>query len=387
MIATASKEVVLLGAGHTHLHVLRHWRQRGPAGAHLTCVSNFDAAAYSGMLSGVLAGQYAPEAMQIALEPLCRAANATLIVDEISAVDLTHRHLALSDGRRVPFDLLSVGVGSIASLGDVRFAAGAPVVSIKPMQTFLERLRICLGRIDTSGGNATVRLVVVGGGAAGVEVALCVAPFAIANGRGDVRLERTLVTSATLVGDGTGVARRARRALEGAGVRILEGRRVVAVEAGRVVLDDDTDVAADVVLWTTAAAPAPILKRLDLPTDAAGFLLTTSRLQSTGNDRVFAVGDCGSLVSTPTAKAGVYAVRQGPILLENLRRAVNGDAGRAFSPQGQFLRLLNTGDGRAIGEWRGLSFEGRWCWYLKDAIDRRFVERYRMTGPNGRAVL
>jgi len=371
---------VLLGAGHTHLHVLRRWRQRGPAGAHLTCISNFDTATYSGMLPGVLAGQYPPGAMEIALEPLCRAAGATLIVDEVSAVDLTHPHVALSDGRRVPFDLLSVGVGSIASQGDARFVADAPVVSIKPMQTFLARLRRCLGRIDISDGNTTVRLVVVGGGAAGVEVALCVLPFAIANVGGDARVECTLVTSATLVGDGTGVARRSRRALERAGVRVLEGRRVVAVEADRVVLDDDTDVAAGVVLWTTAAAPAPILRRLALPTDEAGFLLTTDSLQSTADPRVFAVGDCGSLVSTATAKAGVYAVRQGPVLLENLCRAITGAAPRAFSPQARFLRLLNTGDGRAIGDWRGLSFEGRWCWYLKDAIDRRFVGRYRMAG-------
>jgi hypothetical protein len=53
---------------------------------------------------------------------------------------------------------------------------------------------------------------------------------------------------------------------------------------------------------------------------------------------------------------------------------------RPYRPQTSFLRLINTGDGRAIGEYRGFTFEGRWCWWLKDWIDRRFIDQFSPAG-------
>ena len=98
-------------------------------------------------------------------------------------------------------------------------------------------------------------------------------------------------------------------------------------------------------------------------------------LQVEGTEHLFAVGDCASL--TGMQKAGVYAVRSGPILAENLRRALAGQALRNYEPQQEYLSLLNLGDGTALGIKRGIAFEGRWVMHLKDRIDRRFVERYQ----------
>jgi selenide,water dikinase len=144
---------------------------------------------------------------------------------------------------------------------------------------------------------------------------------------------------------------------------------------------------ADVVLWATGAAAPPVLSRMGLPTDAGGFLLTTNTLQSTGSASVFAVGDTGSIDGVPTPKAGVYAVRQGPVLWSNLQRMMSTAPLRRYAPQRTFLRLVNTGDGRAIGEWRGLSFEGVWCRRLKDIIDRGFVGRYQCPQGNRDVVI
>lgn len=135
---------------------------------------------------------------------------------------------------------------------------------------------------------------------------------------------------------------------------------------------------ADVVLWATGAVAPPVLSSMGLPTDVRGFLLTTDTLQSIGSASVFAVGDTGSIDGVPTPKAGVYAVRQGPVLWSNLQRMMSAGPLQRFAPQRTFLRLLNAGDGRAVGEWRGISFEGTWCRRLKDVIDRRFVGRYRV---------
>jgi selenide,water dikinase len=346
----------------------------------LTCISQFAAAAYSGLLPAVLAGQQPVTAMEIALEPLCRACGATLIVDDISAVNVRDRALVLSGGRTVRFDVLSIAVGSVPSFDGVDVAAASPLISIKPMQTFLPRLRdACLRLASTR--RKGVRVVTVGGGAGGVEVTFCLPPFIEAVLGARAGLERVLVTAAPVVtGSGSGLGRRVERALERARIGVVSGRRVVAVHADAVQLDDGTEVPADVVLWATGAEPAPIVKTIDLPKDAAGFIATTGALHSTADESVFAVGDAGTQAATPAAKAGVYAVRQGPLHLDNLRRSLAGEPLRSFSPQATFLKLLNTGDGRAIGEWRNLSFEGRWCWRLKNRIDLDFVNRYKLPG-------
>ena len=152
---------------------------------------------------------------------------------------------------------------------------------------------------------------------------------------------------------------------------------MVRIGRRHLVLDDSRAIETDLVVWVTGASAPAWLATLGLPTDARGFLLTDACLQTTAGAPVFAVGDSGTIADSPTPKAGVYAVRHGPILWENLQRVLAGAPPRPFAPQSGFLRLLNTGDGRAIGEWRDWSFEGRWCWRLKDRIDRRFVSAYQ----------
>ncbi|MEO8359294.1 MAG: VTT domain-containing protein [Vicinamibacteria bacterium] len=374
-VQKAQRSVVLLGAGHTHLHVLREWRSHGPQSGALTCVSNFETAAYSGMLSGVLAGDYPEQAMNIDVRSLCARVGATLLVGDVTAVQLHDRQLILADGRSVDFDFLSIGVGSVPRTEGVQMERSACVVAVKPMQTFLARLRDACTRRQPAEG--PLRVVIVGGGAAGVEVALCLPAFVEAVVGSPSSFRGTLVGSTPILHDSSeGLARRGRAALDHAGIKRLVGR-VVAVEDRVVRLENGSEVEADIVVWVTGASAPPLLQAVDLPKDREGFLLTTDALCSTGSQSVFAVGDAGAIEGHRIAKAGVYAVREGPVLLENLRRALAGLPLQSFSPQSSFLKLLNTGGGKAIGEWRGVSFEGAWCHWLKDAIDRRFVARYQ----------
>ncbi|MBS1817584.1 MAG: FAD-dependent oxidoreductase [Acidobacteria bacterium] len=367
------RAIVLLGAGHTHLHVLRHWQDQPRPGITLTCVSDFPVATYSGMLTGALAGDYPPAAMEVPLAPLCDSAGARLVVGQVTHADLSARELRMSGAPPVHFDLLSVGVGSEPSTGDIAFDAGAHVIAIKPMQTFLARLRHALTQAPT--GKGALRVAVVGGGAAGVEIALCLPSFVQATtGR---EAEYTLVSEGQILPDGgAGLVRRASAALDRAGVSRLAGR-VVSVTDQHVHVGDRTVVEADLVILATGASPRPVLDVIDLPKDGDGFLATTDTLQSIGDSRVFAVGDAGSLQGQRAAKAGVYAVRQGPVLLENLRRSLEGRPLQSFTPQRSFLKLLNAGGGQAIGEWHGLAFGGRWCRWLKDTIDTRFVAQFQ----------
>lgn len=375
------KDVVLVGMGHTNAHVLRMWRMRPRRGARLICVSEFPVATYSGMLPGVLAGLYPRERMEIDLVRLCAAAGALLIVDRFTGLDPLRREVMLAGRPPVPFDILSIGIGSIPA--GAAAASDGPIVPIKPMQTFLDRLADRTSALATE-GKQTLCVLVVGAGAGGVEIALGLPRF-LADRLPGRAFELTLVAADAEILPGAlrSTARRALRNLEERGVTVRTGHRVTAV-ADRVVhyangrVDD-----ADLVLWATSAAPPPVLATLGLPTDGSGYLATSATLLSTSGAPIFAVGDAGSIVGRPTPKAGVYAVRQGPILWENMGRLLAGRELVEYTPQPNFLKLLSTGDGRAFGEYKGVSFEGRWCWWLKDRIDGRFMDMYQDYSPAG----
>ena len=378
MQSLPERDVILLGVGHTNAHVLRMWRMQPPPGVRLTCVSNFPVATYSGMLPGVLAGQYPPERMEIDLVRLCAAAGARLVVADVCGLDAAGRRLLFSDRPALPFDVLAIGVGSVPSYHGVEIVNGARVLPIKPMQTVLARLDDRLRLASEERRGLPIRIAIVGGGAGGVEMALCLPAHVRALLGDDARIEETIVSGERLVpGSLPSTARRIQRALARGGVAVADGRRVVTIDDHRLVLQDGSGRDADLILWATGATAPPLLAGFGLPTDARGFLLTANTLQTTSGAPVFAVGDSGTIATSPIPKAGVYAVRQGPVLWDNIQRTLAGQSLRPYTPQPRFLKLINTGDGRAIGEWNGVSFEGAWCWRLKDYIDSRFIAQYQ----------
>lgn len=377
------RDVVLLGLGHTNAHVLRMWRMEPLPDTRLTCVSNLPVATYSGMLPGVLAGQYPPRRMEIDLVRLCAAAGVRLIVDEVSGLDAPGQQLLFHERAPIPFDVLSIGIGSVPTRAGVEELDGT-ALAIKPMQTFLERLEDRLRTIGQrrGGAGAPLRITVVGAGAGGVEIVFCL-PARVHASLGEVSLEMTLINAQEhlIPGSLPATVRRVERELRARGVRLLRGSRVTRVENGVIELASGETLATDLALWATSAAAPPLLGRLDLPTDDRGFLLTHASLQSTSGAPIFAVGDSGTIADAPTPKAGVYAVRQGKLLWRNIRHLLAHEPPEDYQPQANFLKLLNTGDGRAIGEYKGVSFHSGWAWRLKDAIDGRFMDKYQDYTP------
>lgn len=373
----ARYEIVLLGLGHTHAHILRMWRMRPVPETRLTCVSDFPVATYSGMLPAVLAGQYPVERMQIDLVRLCAAAKARLILAEVTGLDQSLRQLHFRDHPTIPYDLLSIGVGSVPRLAE-GISTEFPLIPIKPMQTFLDRLGNGLARVPAA---KPLEIVLVGAGAGGIEIACCLPAYLERQGRSLARLH--VVDAGPELGKGLTAAtvQRLDRLLRQRGVDRHLGQRVQEVDPTGVTLADGRHIAADLVVWSTGAAAPPLLDHLGLPRDDRGFLRIEPTLQVVGESRIFAVGDTATLTTDPTPKAGVYAVRQGPILWQNLRRFLEQRPLKSFQPQQRFLKLLNTGDGQAIAEWYGWSFQGHWCWRWKDRIDGRFMDKYQDYRP------
>ena len=355
------------------------------ANAQLICVSDFPFATYSGMLPGVLAGQYSREQMQIDLVRACSASKTRLILSKYREIDVARRQIIFDDRPALPFDLLSIGIGSVPGFDGVQIDSQR-VLPIKPMQTFLPRLDQAIASTlgELAGGDPATpaRVTVVGGGAGGVEISMCL-PAYLRKAVGSRTISLTLVHGGNRLANG--VMPRTQSAIRGVlerrGWKILPETMVTRVKDRWLTLSNGSQLESDIILWATNAIASPQLKQINLPHDERGFLSIRATLESTGSDHVLAVGDSGTIAENPTPKAGVYAVRQGKVLWENIQRFVNHEPLKEYRPQHDFLKLLNTGDGRAIGEWRGRTFNGPWVFRLKDYIDRRFMEKHQQYEP------
>ncbi len=373
--------IVLLGVGHTNAHVLRMWKMQPLADSQLICVSNFPIATYSGMLPGVLAGQYPASAMEIDLVRLCKSAGARLVVSEVTGLDLKRHRIEFRDRPPLAFELLSIGIGSRPTFSDVDASNDQAVVAVKPMQTFLPRLHERIDLVQQSKPSQPVRIVIVGGGIGSIEIAFCLQKRFSTSGQPDVDL--SLVTGADRVG--AGLSSSSRQVVEdqfnARGVRLHTGHRVTQFNADSIELTNGDRVGSDVIIWATGAAAPSLLEEFDLPKDDRGFLATRRTLQVVDHDRIFAVGDTGTIQEDPTVKAGVFAVRQGPVLWDNLRRSIWKRPLVDYSPQRRFLKLVNTADGKSIAEYAGVTRYAGWAWRLKDRIDRRFMAMYQEYAP------
>lgn len=366
--------VVLAGAGHAHVIAMRHLA-KAPLAARVTVVTREILTPYSGMLPGVIAGHYAARDAMIDTRPLARALGATLIGAEIIGLDASARRLRLASGATLDYDVLSLDIGSRPNTAETPGAA-RHATPVKPIDGLLARFTEIERRFVARGHSG--RIAVVGGGAGGVELAFAVNHRLrqLARDGAGVRVSVVAGAHGLLAGFPAGFRRRAQHALTSRRIDVVAGRRVIAVEAGALMLEGGASLEVDEVLWTTQAAAASWLARSGLAVDDGGFVRIDASLRSISHPEIFAAGDIACFEPQPLPKSGVYAVRQGPVLAANLRAALGSHAHAAFRPQANVLYLLSTGDRHAIATRNGLSLCGKGFWYLKDWIDRRFVDAF-----------
>jgi len=373
------KDVVLVGAGHAHVTVLRMFGMVPLSGVRFTLISREVHTPYSGMLPGLVAGLYDFDDAHIDAGPLTRFADARLYQDEVTGIDLNGRHVICRHRPPVPFDLLSLNIGSTPNTADVP-GAREHAIPVKPIDGFLRHFDALKQRIIERRGNA--RIALVGAGAGGVELLLSVDKrlrheLAAAN-LPDPKLSLCLISGSDdiLPTFPTAFRERFRRILRERGIRMVTGAPVTRVETGRLILQGHAPIDADEILWTTQAAPARWLAGTGLPLDEQGFLKVDDTLRVTGQDDVFAAGDTIGFPHRALPKSGVYAVRAGPVLADNIRRKLLDRPLRPFKPQREALYLVSTGERYAIGTRNGIVLEGDWVWRWKDWIDRRFMDKF-----------
>lgn len=368
-----AKKLLLIGGGHAQLFVLEALRERRSEIADLvevTLVSRDMVTPYSGMLPGLISGHYRTSECHIDLRPLAADAGVTLTQAAIDRLDLSSGS-AWAGESRWQFDLASIDIGSSLALSAVPGAADH-AVGVRPVDQFLEQWRMLLSRIGELPG--PLHGIVVGGGAGGVEIALAMA-HRLAPYR--ERIKWSLVTRGSILsGYPQGTVARMTRHLAKAGIALKADVDVVQVDDGSLRLSDGSIASFDALVWATGSAAQAWPSAAGLASVDQGYIEINSFLQSVSHPQVFAAGDIATDPRQRRPKAGVFAVRQGPILAENLLRQAAGQTLRRYRPQSDYLSLLSTGPRHAVASWYGLNWEGDWVWRWKDRIDRRFMHRF-----------
>jgi len=393
MNSSVSQDLVLIGGGHSHAIALKKLGMQPLPGVRLTLITNVSDTPYSGMLPGYVAGLYNFEQCHIDLRPLAHFAQARIYVDRAIGLDLENNRVICANRPPVPFDLLSIDIGSTPAALTIPGAA-TYTIPVKPISQFLTYWREVTQEVAQF-PDKKIRLAVVGGGAGGVELTLAVQAHLHRIYRQAQQPSRNLEIhlfqrGASLLPErNPWVGQRLQQILQRRGVKLHLRENVSAVRA----VVDEPDINAstpkmvecesglmvecDRVFWVTQASAAPWLRQSGLATDARGFIQVSDTLQSISHPQVFAAGDVATMVNHPRPKAGVFAVRQGQPLFDNLRNALLGKSLKSFVPQKEFLILIGTGDRQALASrgWFGFG-PNSLLWRWKDYIDRKFMAQF-----------
>ncbi|MEH2363699.1 FAD-dependent oxidoreductase [Nostoc sp.] len=385
------KDLVLIGGGHSHAIVLRMFGIKPLAGVRLTLITATKKTAYSGMLPGHIAGFYSHDECHIDLRPLANFAQAQLYIDRVVALDLKNNKILCANGLVVDFDLLSIDIGSTPATVSVSGAAEYAIAA-KPVSQLLEHWDELIEAVGKN-PQELIRIAIAGGGAGGVELALSM----------QSHLHRILHQTQQSIQNleihlfqrgqelmpnyHPSVRHQIQQILTERGIKLHLRETVCNIapinhretkEIFEIKCKSGLTVECNKIFWVTQASAPEWLKIAGLGTDEQGFILVEDTLQSQTHPQIFAAGDIATMVNHPRPKAGVFAVRQGKPLFENLRRILLGKPLKPYRPQKQYLSLIGTGDARAIAT-RGIITlpPHKLLWGYKDWIDRSFMERFR----------
>ena len=378
-MSVAGPCLVLVGGGHSHALVVAGLARAPLTAASITLVSREPLTPYSGMLPGVVAGLYERRSAHIDLASLCQRAGIVFKHATVVACDAQARRLLFADGGSLDYDVLSVDIGSTPDIS--ADGAIARVVAVKPIADFLQRFDALVARIETV--TAPLTIGVVGAGAGGTEMILAIreglrrhlihrpAKFSM------LRFQLFVSGTKLLPGHNFRVREQFVCVCREQGIEVLLNAHINCVAESYIQTTGGARFDVDEVLWVTRARTQEWMQKAGFATDEKGFMLLQATLESTSHSGVFAAGDCANVVAHPRPKAGVFAVRQGPPLLSNLRRQLDGEPLREFIPQRQYLSLISTGPREAVVSHSYLpAIRGHNIWRWKNWLDRRFMQQF-----------
>lgn len=372
------KDLVLVGGGHTHAIALRMFGMNPLSGLRITLITDTSHTPYSGMLPGHVAGYYDFDECHIDLRRLAQASSAQLYIDRAIGLDLKHNKVLCANHPPVAFDVLSIDIGSTPAQVDVPGAAEYAIPA-KPVPKFLKEWNQIVEEFAQN-PQQPLHLGIVGGGAGGVELALTMQrhlhEIQVNSPTPNFKIHLFHRGAELMPNHNRWVRQHLHNLLIKRGIQVHLEETVCEVLPDKICCESGLTVECDRIFWVTNASAPSWINESGLKTDSEGFILVSDTLQSLSHPHIFAAGDIATMVNHPRPKAGVFAVRQGKPLWENLRRIVLEKPLQPYKPQQLFLGLIGTGDGEAIASWGLLCWQSPLLWYWKDYIDRKFMERF-----------
>ena len=373
------KHLVFIGAGHAHLTAITNLPRYIDSGGQVTVISSGAYHYYSGMGPGMLSGVYAPQEVRFNVKQLTESRGGRFIEDTVSSVDPEKRVISLKSGKTVDYDVVSFNTGSEIATGPVN-ASFKNVYKVKPV----ENLFTARCKIKEALEKGPLNIAVIGAGAAGVEMA---------NNAWRILHDTKGKGKITLISRGkilhrfpAGVRKIAVKHMKAKGIILEENMPVKKNTKKKFLLEDGREIPFDFAFVATGTKPSDLFKESGIPTGEDGGLLVNEYLQSPKYPEIFGGGDCISFEPRPLDKVGVYAVRENPILLENLHAALTNGSLQAFNPQKVYLLILNMGDNTAVFNRKSLTFSGKLAFKLKDHIDRKFMKVFQVSGELAETV-
>jgi NADH dehydrogenase FAD-containing subunit len=368
------KHLILVGAGHAHLTCLKSLGDFVARGHQVTVIGPGTHHYYSGMGPGMLGQTYRPQEIRFNSQRMAEAGGARFLKGLVARVQPLERQLVMASGEEISYDVVSFNIGSGIPTAGVTIQENTNVFTVKP----IEQLLCAQKSIRELLSQKSPELLVVGGGPAGVEIAGNLWRLVTQN-KGTAPI--TLVAGRRLMPDLPDKVRQmVQSSFQRRNIRVIEGSYLKEVEAGRVRLTDGRELAFDFLFLALGVKPSSLFQDSDLPTGPDGGLLVNEFLQSVAYPDIFGGGDCIYFQPQPLDKVGVYAVRQNPLLRDNLMAALEGRPLKPFQPGGDYLLIFNMGNGRGIFRKKNLVFNGRLAFWLKDYIDRRFMRKFQISG-------
>ncbi|TFE27551.1 FAD-dependent oxidoreductase [Cohnella luojiensis] len=365
------RRLLLVGGGHVHLHILKKLQQHPIPNVEVNLLSPFPIQYYSGMLSGFVEGLYAEEQIGVNLRKLCEAAGVSFIEDRVASLDAVSQTVITERTRRMlKYDAVSFNIGSEVAATDI---PGVKMfgIRVKPMELFIQ----FINQLDFS-----ERILVVGGGASGIELALSLR----ARQRQQPGLEMspdriTIVTSGALMGvSNSWIESKLMHILSRKGLTFYTNKAVMKVHENHVILNSGVTLSFDRLLWLTGPKAPDLFGKSGLKVRDQGYLLVNPTLQSVDFPNIFGAGDCVAIDAyAPLPKSGVYAVKEAPVLWANLLHYFNGQRLVNYHPHTPSLSLLSTGNREAFLIYGKVIFHSKWFWKLKNKIDSRFMRNYQ----------
>jgi NADH dehydrogenase FAD-containing subunit len=368
-----SKKIILAGGGHAHMTVMSNCHVFHEHGHTVTLITPSEHHYYSGMGPGMLSGTYKPQEIRFNVKKMIEDRHGHFIKDSIIKVDPEQKELVLKSGSTISYDVLSFNVGSTVPHSPIE-DMGENTFPVKPIINLLRARQEILKWPQ----DKLIRILVIGGGAAGLEIAGNLQSLAA---RRKLKAEISLVAGSKLLRRFPDkVSTIAKKSFMARGIHVIEGAHVETMQAGEAVLDNGKKTAFDFVFPASGVKPPPLFRDSGIPTDKEGGMLVNHYLQSTAYPEIFGGGDCISLQGHPLEKVGVYAVRENPVLYHNIMACAEGNPLMNFDPGGKYLLIFNLGDGTGI-YWRGgWVWDGRIAFLLKDYIDNRFMKKFQLSG-------